>query len=458
MVLFGVEALTRQGLMDGLPRSGLKLVEAADSAGTLALVRGNRIDAILCGADGDQSFARATDLARQIRMLDRLVPIVLAAESGGEAALLAALRVGVSEFLVPPITPEDLAARIRRLVHQARGARASLISPACRESAGRHPKARPELIGNERLLGESQAMLAVRKEIAASARVDSNVLLTGETGTGKELAAELIHKNSARRQHPFACVSCAAVPDTLFESEMFGFARGAFTGAYVAREGKLKQAEGGTIFLDEIGEMTPSAQAKLLRAIERKEIQRLGGRESSRIDVRLIAATNQSLEELVATHRFRRDLFFRVNVIRIHLPPLRDRAEDIPLLSAHFLAELGRQLGRVDLRLSPEALDFLARYPWPGNIRELRNVLEAAAIRGSQSVIEPADFPPDFHIRFTQTAQVGPNEKDRLLSALIAVNWDKSKAARRLQWSRATLYRKLARYNISKPDWRGRES
>ena len=239
-------------------------------------------------------------------------------------------------------------------------------------------------------------MLAVFKMIETIAKTSSTVLITGESGTGKELVARAIHFNSLRRDRPFVAVNCGAVPETLLESELFGHMRGAFTGADTNKKGLIEVAEGGTIFLDEIGEMTPSMQVKLLRVLQDRRFRRLGGTEEVQADVRVIAATNQDLPKMVAEGRFREDLFYRINVIPVHLPPLRDRREDIPLLAEHFLAKYSRQHEKPVRSISHEAQELLAAYAWPGNVRELENAIERAVALEQTPIVLPESLPTQY--------------------------------------------------------------
>jgi DNA-binding NtrC family response regulator len=325
-----------------------------------------------------------------------------------------------------------------------------------RPVAGADP---PELAGGDRLLGGSACMQSLRAYLARVAPTGTNVLITGETGTGKELVAELIHANSGRRG-PFVAINCAAIPDGLLESELFGFERGAFTGATAPYEGKLRLAGGGTVFLDEVGDMSPFAQAKLLRTIENREVYRLGGRRPVPLDVRVLAATNEDLERLVEQGRFRKDLFYRLNVARVHLPPLRERADDVPALLEHCLGELHRQGRARASGFSTDALECLSRYPWPGNVRELRNVVEVLALGVRQGPVQLADLPPA--VRDAPPGDVAAEdgtdeERNRLLSALRTTRWNKSRAAQQLQWSRMTVYRKMAKYAITEAGRPARE-
>jgi len=283
--------------------------------------------------------------------------------------------------------------------------------------------------------------------IGQVASTDSTVLITGETGTGKELVAALIHMRSPRAGKPFFSINCAAIPESLLESELFGYERGAFTGAHVRKEGALKLANEGTAFFDEIGDMSPEGQSKILRAIESKEIRRLGGKRSIPLDLRVIAATNQDLERRVAEGKFRKDLYFRLNVARISLPPLRDRKEDIPALLGHYIGELNRHLGREVEGFGDDALGPLLRYDWPGNVRELKNLLEEVYVHFRSKWIGFTDLPGQLRCQLANAGQP-QTERDLLLSALLSTRWNKSQAAQKLRWSRMTLYRKMAKHEI----------
>lgn len=303
----------------------------------------------------------------------------------------------------------------------------------------------PDLIGGHLMVGESPSIREIKSSISKIAATDCNVLVTGETGTGKELVAELIHKNSRRAGRPLICLNCAAIPDTLAESELFGYERGAFTGAYATYDGKLKQADRGTVLLDEIGDMSLSAQAKLLRLLDKKAVQRVGGRRDVTIDLRVIAATNQDLEGLMATGKFRRDLYYRLNVAYINLPPLRARKEDLPLLLRHFIGEINARLTKQVRGISHGLVERLLQYDWPGNIRELRNMAEVCLMNLNAGMIDLAQIPKQYRDKLPGCST---DEKESILSALFSTKWNKSKAAQELHWSRMTLYRKLARYHI----------
>ena len=372
-------------------------------------------------------------IAADIRKRDRGYPIILVTTRGSESLAIAALRIGVADYFKAPIVADDFMASIRRCLSDRstdRGAGA-----CCEALAG--------------MVGASPGLSKLRDYLRKVGKVDSPALITGETGTGKELAAKTIHECSSRRSYPMISINCAAIPENLLESELFGYERGAFTGAHSAFPGKLRLAHGGTVFLDEIGDLPLHGQAKLLRAIENKEITPLGSKRSHPVDVRFIAATNASLEKLVGAGRFRADLFYRLNIARIHLPPLRERQEDIPLLLNHFVAEFNRRTGSRVRGFGADAAELLAQYAWPGNIRELRNLVETIFIDPPAGWIHAGDLPPGYFQHGDGCPPSNLREMEMLVAALDAVNWNKSRAAEQLGCSRMTLYRKLAKYGLS---------
>jgi two-component system response regulator HydG len=303
------------------------------------------------------------------------------------------------------------------------------------------------------LLGSSAAMGDLRQYLAKVASCDATVLITGETGTGKERAAAAVHQLSARAAGPFVAVNCAAVPDSLFESEMFGHERGAFTGAQNSFVGHFVEAAGGTIFLDEVSEMPMGAQAKLLRVLEDRTVMPVGSLRRRPVDIRVVAASNEKLEEMVSERRFRADLFYRLNVARVELPPLRDRPEDIGLIIDHFVTAHNRRRNLKVGRPDPVLLESMRSYRWPGNVRELRNLIDALFIdppEGRPFCLH--DLPPSFRRLFAMQCPTSESERDRLVSVLRQTNWNKMEAARQMQWSRMTLYRKLAKYQLGGGD------
>ena len=377
------------------------------------------------------------ELARLLKRRDARLPVILITAYSSEELAIETLQAGIDDYFPKPLVIGDLLASIRRLL-------ASREFYLPQVSANRSGSI-PELIDEHRLVGAAAPMQEIKAYIRKVAQTDSTVLITGETGTGKELVTALIHKNSKRAGKPLVCLNCAAIPESLTESELFGYERGAFTGAYAAYEGKLKQADGGTVLLDEIGDIPLSAQAKLLRVLDKKTVQPVGGRKEVTIDLRIIAATNQDLEGLMAVGKFRRDLYYRLNVAHISVPPLRARREDIPLLLRHFIGELNTRLTKQVRGVSPELVERLVQYDWPGNVRELKNMVEVCLMNLSAGMIDLAHIPEQYRAKLLDCSI---KEKESILSALFSTKWNKSKAAQKLHWSRMTLYRKLAKYHI----------
>jgi DNA-binding NtrC family response regulator len=419
-------AAFRRDLRQRLHEEDLEVIDVEDIGSVPSVVAELRPELVLIGTIGDTPRVEL-DLAQRLRENDPRLALFLLPAQSSETLVIAALRAGVNDYLRPPYSAEEVTAQVTRyLVGKAR-THEGICSPS------------------ELLLGDGAEMRRIKDYAAKAALSDCNILITGETGTGKELFAHLIHSISSRSREPLVCVNCAAIPDTLLESELYGHEKGAFTGANEASAGLLKRANGGTLFLDEIGDMSLQAQAKVLRAIESKEILPLGSKKPVRLDIRIITATNQELESMVAEKRFRKDLFFRLKVAHVKLPPLRERKEDIPRLLRSFVQSSNRKLRRQVEGFDDEALALLLQYDWPGNVRELRNLVEACFITLVSSHITPEDLPAPFPLRQNASAE---DEKTLLLSALASNGWNKSKAAVSLKWSRMTIYRKLAKYGI----------
>ncbi len=302
------------------------------------------------------------------------------------------------------------------------------------------------------LIGKSREMQRVYEKLEIVAPTDSNVLIVGETGTGKDLVARMIHYNSKRKNKPFVKINCAAIPENLLESELFGYKKGAFTGAVEDKPGKFELADGGTIFLDEIGDMSLSLQAKLLRVIEEKEFERLGDVETRKVDVRIIAATHRDLRKLMEEGRFREDLFYRLNVVTIYLPPLRERIEDIPLLVDHFIKQFSQKMGKEVKGVEEDVMDFFIDYPWPGNVRELEHVIEHAMIHAKGAFIKPSDLPEYLFEKEREGKKIEDVEREHIERILREVGWSMQKASKALGISRTTLWRKIKKYGIKKPE------
>ena len=427
----------RRRVSGALPAATCTVRTAAAVAQLPADVVRLRPDIVLIGFSPPDASDVLSAVAR-IRVADRRLPILFVTNDGSESTMLASLRAGVKDYFREPFESDHLTESVCRLL--ASGAsRIARDAEAVAEPA-------PSLVGN------STAMRQVAEYLRPLAQNEATVLITGETGTGKELVASWIHDHSARRSGRFVSVNCAAIPEGLLESELFGFESGAFTGAARAREGLLQSANRGTVFLDEVGDMGVQAQAKVLRAIETREVFRLGAKRPERLDLRIVAATNQDLEHAVEEGRFRKDLFFRLNVARVHLPALREHASDIVPLLDHYVRVFNRRRPLKVEGFSSQAIEALEAYDWPGNVRELKNLVEAIFVRPPAGRVVLDDLPADFRRRLARVAALPGAERRRLLEALTAANWNKSRAAEMLHWSRMTLYRKMTKYSVTRSD------
>ena len=415
-----------------------RLIEASQGSDITVHFEREKPDLVIV-CTSDVSNGDGLQATVEIRRQDRNVPIILVTQFSSEARAIAALRAGINDYFKIPYSAKSLLVSIarhlpRQAVTKGNGART--------ETATSCP------YYHRPLIGDSKSMKDLMSYLHKIAPTDSTVLVTGETGTGKELVAELIHCKSPRTTQPFVCVNCAALPENLVESELFGFDRGAFTGAVAGKKGKFELANGGTVLLDEIGDMNLHAQAKILRSIEQKEVYPLGGKKAIPLDIRVIAATHQDPEQLFSAGKFREDLYYRLNVVRMHLPPLRERKEDIPILAAFAINKLNQRYHRNLQGLTDEALADLMRYDWPGNVRELMNLLEATYVNPIGKKIRLAHLPPTFRKKLKEGRSSTGSERNYIVSSLISTNWHRSDAARKLNWSRMTLYRKILKYNI----------
>jgi DNA-binding NtrC family response regulator len=421
-----------------LTQRHIEVIEACSSTEVYRCLENCFPDLLVVYSSADTAPATLA-LAREVRRRFDKLPLVFVAKHSSEELAIAVLRTGFNDYFKPPVSPVELADALERFISR---------KSVCEQRPVRvYVVPDPSPAKSSLMLGESAAMRRIRHDLPRISASECNVLVTGETGTGKELIAESLHSGSARRDKPLVRINCAAVPDSLFESELFGYERGAFTGAHASKDGKLKLADGGSVFLDEIGDMSLFTQAKMLRVLENKEIDRLGGTKVVPVDVRVIAATNRDLEQLVANGQFRGDLFFRLDVVRIHLPPLRSRKEDIPLLVDDYIRKLNSRLGCEVDGLTKETLDCLLQYDWPGNVRELKNLLESVFVNAPERRIELSDLPTRFleKLRIENRSQ---DDREKLLSALLASDWNKSRAAEKLRWSRMTLYRKMVKFGV----------
>jgi|OpeIllAssembly_1097287.scaffolds.fasta_scaffold33872_2 DNA-binding NtrC family response regulator len=373
--------------------------------------------------------------------------VIMMTAFGSIETAIGAIKEGAYDYVSKPFKLDEIKLTIRRALEQKRLSEENLLY-------------RQELISKyklENIVGRTPAMLQVYKMIARVADSRSTVLLVGESGTGKELVARAIHFNSPRAAKPFVAVDCGSLAETLLESELFGHVRGAFTGAVASKKGLFEEADGGTCFLDEVGDIGLAMQAKLLRVVQEHEIKRVGGNETIKIDVRVVAATNKNLEELVDEKKFREDLFYRLNVVAIRLPPLRERVEDIPLLANHFLRKYAGENQKSISQISPEALELFSAYRWPGNVRELENVIERSATLSRHPVILPEDLPrriraekkEDAALTLPSHLTLAELEKMYIQKILQENGGNKKKTAEILGIDRRTLYRMASRYGLS---------
>ena len=404
------------------------------------------LDIIMPGTDGLAAL-------QGLRAVNDRVPIIMLTATQTRHTAFKAGRMGAYDYITKPFELEDLKLRINHaLEHEALKAENQEL---------RSQVERRYQFGN--IIGKSKEMNRVFRTIEQIAGTKTTVLITGESGTGKEMVAKAIHYNSPRRDKPFVALNCAAIPDSLIESELFGHERGAFTDARARQIGKLEVADGGTLFLDEIGELSTQTQAKILRVLQEKEIQRLGGTETLHIDVRLVAATNKDLEEAIRHGTFRSDLFYRINVVPLFLPPLRERREDIPLLIDHFLKKLADEHPRPARRFSKKGLDLLMNYDWPGNVRELENVVERVIALTDAETIEEKDLPDEvannYRANFLKREVLSGNidfekaerrfEEDIITAALERCHYVQTQAAEMLGITRRMLKYKMDKLGIA---------
>lgn len=442
----------RRGIARALEDAGSEVDRATHGEDAVARLRDPEVapyDAVITdlrlpGVGGMEVLDAAK--AREAR-----TAVLLMTAYGSVETAVEAMRRGAFDFIQKPFDLEQLEVRLARALEHRRLERE--VNDLRAERAAQ--------FGPEKLVGRSRALreaLALARRVAPS---PSTVLVTGETGTGKELIAGLIHGFSPRAGGPFVKVNCAALPETLLESELFGHERGAFTGADRARVGRFEQAHGGTLFLDEVGDLAATTQAKLLRVLQEREFHRLGGTRTLRVDVRIVAATNRTLEDEIGAGRFREDLYFRLNVIRVHLPPLRERREDAEELARHFAAAFSLELGRGPRVLSEAALERVSAHRWPGNVRELRNVLERAVLlsEGERIEAEDLDLPeaPSWHraaFEWPESLNLRDMQRELVLTALRRSGWVQKDAASRLGISRRKLNYMIAQMEITHSSWR----
>lgn len=436
------EPIVRDSLKDWLTESGYEIYTAATALEALQIIQRNKVEIIVAdlkmpGMDGIELMKRAKAINPSI------FAIIITAFATVPTAIVA-MKEGAYDYLEKPFCPEKLELILKKIENQR-----SLIA----ENLILRQELEKRYHLND-IIGKSHSMQKIFEMVRTVAKSNSTVLVQGESGTGKELIARAIHDSSSRKEKPFIAISCAAIPESLLESELFGHERGSFTGAISQRKGKFEMAHNGTLFLDEVGEMNLSTQVHLLRVLQEKEFRRVGGTELVKVDVRIISATNKNIKKLVNEGRFREDLYYRLNVVTIDLPPLRERREDILPIAYHFLKKFSSENHKEVNQFSQEALEFIVKYDWPGNVRQLENAIEHAVVvcKGNTVVLE--DLPseirnskssPNGHTKLKSIRDI---ERDHIMGVLESTNWNRSRAAQILGIERATLYNKLRNYGI----------
>ncbi len=375
------ERSMRELLAIVLKREGYEVLLADNGRMAVEVLRRQPIDLVI--SDIKMPDMSGVEVLRAAKQVDHDVPVVMITAFASTETAVEAMRLGACDYLSKPFDVDELKLKVREKLEGRRLKQENLLLKRALGTAHEFSS----------IVGRSEPMQAVFRLIETIARTSSTVLITGESGTGKDMVARAIHFNSLRRDRPFVALNCGAVPETLLESELFGHMRGAFTGADSNKKGLIEVAEHGTIFLDEIGEMSPTMQVKLLRVLQERRFRRVGGTEEIHADIRVLAATNQDVAKLIAEGRFREDLYYRLNVIPVHLPPLRERAEDVPLIAEHLVARIAAQMEKPMHGISQEAMTLLGAYGWPGNVRELENVLERAVALEQSPVILPENLP-----------------------------------------------------------------
>lgn len=435
------EAGIRESLSDIFADEGYRTVTASSGEEALRTLKAQPPDLVMLDIwlpemDGIECLARIKAEAGEL-------PVIMISGHGNIEMAVRATKMGAYDFLEKPLSLERVLLTSRRALEKRS---LELENRVLRET----------LRGKWALIGETPAMKELTGQVEMAAKSSSRILITGESGSGKEIVARLLHEKSSRAGMPFIEVNCAAIPHELIESELFGHEKGSFTGAFEQKKGKFELADGGTLFLDEIADMSAGTQAKLLRVLEGQQFQRVGGSRNIKVDVRVIAATNKDLGEKVRAGEFRDDLFFRLNVIPIRVPPLRERKEDIPLLVGHFLDLLAAEYGQAPKRITPEALRKLGEHDWPGNIRELKNLIERLVIMTPSDTIGPealdigGDAVGEGYLG-TRTLREAREafEKDFLTRKLSENNWNISRTAEALEIERSNLHRKIKAYGIT---------
>lgn len=427
-----------------------RVVMACDAEQALQLVAENKCDAVI--SDIKLPGTSGMQLLEHLRERMPEVPVILMTAFGAVDDAVAAMKLGAFDYVLKPLNGEALKVIVQKALEHRRLIDENLYLRAFAERASRF----------ENIIGHSKKMVELFELAAQVAQRDSTVLMLGDSGTGKELLAKAIHLNSPRRRGPFIVVNCGAIPETLIESELFGHKKGSFTGALADRAGKFEAANHGTVFLDEVSELKPELQVRMLRVLQEREIDKIGQTAPMKVDVRILAATNRNLSKMVEDGSFREDLYYRLSVVTLRVPPLRERRDDIPLLVEHFIEKSCGRYGLPPRRLRPEALEMLTGYNWPGNVRELENVIESMVVLSKSEELTADYLPENITQQRNRVARIYLDipdegisleevEKELLLKALEKAEWNQSKAARLLNITRKTLIYRMEKFSLIAP-------
>lgn len=430
------EASVRDSLYNWFIDDGYRVECAENAKKALSLLNEKDFDIVL--ADIKMPGMDGMEMHRRIRALPRVPIVIIMTAFAAVDTAVQALKEGAFDYVTKPFDPDDLS-------HLIRNAATQVALKAENENLKEHVTS---LVDVEDIVGNSDALNKVLKEVEKVAPADSSVIITGESGTGKELVARAIHSNSPRKYFPLISVHCGALSESLLESELFGHEKGAFTGAAFNRKGRFEMADGGTIFLDEIGTISSKMQVELLRVLESKSFVRVGGNKEISSDFRVICATNRDLKEMVDKGTFREDLFYRLNVVNIKIPPLRDRPGDIPLLVNHFISKYCTSMSRDMISIDPAAMKHLESFEYPGNVRELENMIERAIVVGNGKVIRLKDLPMGKEVISSSIESLDDLEKKHISLILEKYSWNISRSAKALNVDRATLYNKIKKYKL----------
>ncbi len=438
------EEIMRSSLSDWLKEDGYYVLAVEDGYKAIEKVKEEEWD--LAVVDLKMPKIDGLEVLKKINKIRPKLPVIIITAYATVDTAVMAIKSGAADYIVKPFNPEEISVVIAKLVEHQRLVKENI---QLRRELSKRFKFQD-------LVGKGAKMQKLTEMIRTVAPTKSTILIKGESGTGKELVARAIHDLSPRKTSPFVAAACGAIPESLLEAELFGYEKGAFTGAVSQHKGRIELADKGTLFLDEIGDISPKTQVNLLRFIQEREFRRVGGKTPKKVDIRIIAATNKNLEEMISKDEFREDLYYRLNVITIEVPPLRERKEDIPILANHFMEKFSLDAGKKMYGISDQAMRALMEFSWPGNVRQLENAIEHAVVVANELEIQTKDLPKYFVKRETEKPLPQPNqsleeiEKAHIVNVLEANKWNIRKSAVVLGINRVTLYNKIKKYKLAK--------